>query len=271
VTLIADLSDGWPECTGAALVAAGFAGAVGYTGCQDTRKNVSAERVTDWLDSGLEVALVIENGQTDMLGGAKAGAELGQDWLAGAKVAGYDYARCIGFTAADWHTTPDQFETVTEAFDAFASYVPVAGLYGSGPMLDYLAAHSPAAGYWNSSSSSYGPPSASRNLQQLVAPGPHGLPVDINVVIRTPLNFMGENMPLTPADVALIWGAEIPVWGSATEQQTAFFALAKAAGLVIPPATVELTPEQIAAIAAAVAPAVVAALKFPNYTPVAES
>lgn len=203
MTLLADLSYGWQDTTGAQLVDAGFAGVLAYIGCNDTGKNVAAYRLQDWLAAGLQVGLVIENGERDLLGGQKAGAAQGQAWLAGAAAIGYDVEHCIGYCGADFHTTAADEPAIADAFAAFAAELEgPAGLYGSGPMLDYLAGHEPADGYWNSGSSSYGPPSSVRNLQQLVQPGPAGLPVDVNVIIRTPLYLMEAEMPLTPADFA---------------------------------------------------------------------
>lgn len=185
---VVDVSSGYLACTPAALARIGAAGVIFYTGCDDTRKNVDRATFAAALDAGYQVALVIENGERDMLGGDKAGVYLGQQWLRGAEALGYDVANCIGYTAADWHVLPAQYAAVGDAFGAFAAELAVAGLYANGPMLDQVS----AAGYWNSDSTSFGAISHKANLiQRYNDPRAGGLPVDVDDIAAAPLHFMG--------------------------------------------------------------------------------
>lgn len=198
---VADLSSGWPGLTGQVLRSLGCSGVIGYIGCDYAPKNVSRDRLWDWLDNALPVGLVIENGAQDMLGGGKAGATLGQNWLRGAEAVGYDVANCIGYTPADWNVQPSQYAAVEDAFGAFASYVPVHGLYGPGPLLNRTTAH----GLWNSNSTSFGATSPRACLvQHYNDPRAQGHALDVNDVISQPLYFQGEDVPLTDADIPVI-------------------------------------------------------------------
>lgn len=220
MSFVVDLSYGWPVCTGEALKRIGASGVIGYTGCDDVAKNVGRDIFTSWLDAGLQVALVIENGPQDMLGGDKAGAYLGQNWLRGAEQLGYDVEHCIGYTAADWHVTLNQFDQVADAFDAFCGFVDVAGLYAPGPMLDYLGTSSltdgGAHGLWNSESTSFGPISVHANLiQRYDDPRAQGMPVDVNDVAALPLYMMSTARPAEGGDMVEIWWATDPATGTA--------------------------------------------------------
>lgn len=198
MTFAADLSFGWPSLTGAVLRGIGVSHVVGYAGCDFTSKNVSKARFQDWLDNGLQVALVIENGERDMLGGAKAGAYLGQNLADAMTSLGYD-GDCVGFTAADFNATSEQdYNALCIATEAFRTYVPVAGYYGDGDSIDRVCDAGHATYGWQSSSTSYSPGGVSKHarlLQYYNDPRACGLALDANDILSADLCFMGEPTP----------------------------------------------------------------------------
>lgn len=211
MTFVVDLSRGFTTITGAQLVGLGATGFIAYIGCDDTSKNITKARFQEYLSEGLTGALVIENGQQDVLGGDKAGAYYGEKWLAGAESVGYDVAHRIGFCSSDFNeTTATQYAETTDCMLAFAGTVPVAGYYGDGDSINHVI---PAGGGiygWQDDSASFTPggeTSIHARLQQRYADArAQGLAVDVNDVIGTPLYFMGETVQLddTPANYSVI-------------------------------------------------------------------
>lgn len=213
---VVDLSSGYASTTGAQLTAIGAAGFIAYTGCDNTAKNITKARFQEYLSEGLIGALVIENGPQDVLGGDKAGAYYGQKWLAGAESVGYDIANSIGFCSSDFNeTTATQYQETIDCMGAFGAYVPIPGYYGDGDSIDHVIPATCCVYGWQDDSTSFTPggkTSTHARLQQRYADArAHGLPVDVNDVLGTPLLFMGENVT-TPGDItAAVWAQPIAV------------------------------------------------------------
>ncbi|HEY2086385.1 MAG TPA: hypothetical protein VGH54_10235 [Mycobacterium sp.] len=204
---IADLSFGHDNVSGATLKARGCVGVICYAGCDDTRKNATKANVDDWLAHSLLLGVVIENGAEDILGGAPAGHYLGSNLATGVKSLGYDLSSFVGYLAADWNTAVAQESTVDAGMAAFASHIPIPGLYGNSYAIDYIISHGHAKHGWqsNSTSFSYGPSPHADLLQRYNDPRAAGLPVDVNDIQHTPLGLMGERMTLTQEELGQIW------------------------------------------------------------------
>jgi hypothetical protein len=198
-----DLSFSWPTITGSKLVAAGAGGVIAYAGCLEVTKNVSKERVQDWLDSGLMVGLVVEDFAGDAIGGEQVGRDQGKRLADAADARGYDVPNCVLAGGYDTDAHPGDYRHLAEYMHGFAAEIPVPGYYGDSDSIDYLATHGPDLINWQSSSGSFSPlnPTPNAHLHQRYAdPRAHGLDVDVNDVLRTPLRLMGEDM-LDPQDV----------------------------------------------------------------------
>jgi hypothetical protein len=206
--VIFDGSFGHAEITPAALKPTGADGVILYAGCNDARKNATKAEIQALLAAGYQVGLVVENVASDAIGGAAVGAAQGAAILAGAKSVGYDWRNCVLFGGYDTDSHSGDWARLLAYMEAFAVKVPVPGYYGDSDSIDYLHARHPDWIFWQSNSRSFSPlnPSPNTHLQQLYNdPRAHGLPVDVNIVRRTPLRLMGEDMPLTDADIAKIW------------------------------------------------------------------
>jgi len=207
MTFVADLSYGWPTLTGEILHNLGVFGVIGYAGCDDAGKNVSKQRLADWLAHGLQVALVIENGERDLDNGTTVGNAQASSILGAAEQLGYDWEHSVLFTGADFNEGVGDYPKTLAAFQAFAHHIPIPGYYGDSDSIDYLAAHGfPHAIYWQSSSASYSPKHPTENawLQQRYGDArAHGHALDVNDILKTPLPFMGANMSAPSAkDIA---------------------------------------------------------------------
>jgi hypothetical protein len=205
--VIFDGSFGHAEITPAALKPTGADGVILYAGCNDARKNATKAEIQALLAAGYQVGLVVENVATDAIGGAAVGAAQGAAILAGAKSVGYDWRNCALFGGYDTDSHSGDWARLLAYMEAFAVKVPVPGYYGDSDSIDYLHARHPDWIFWQSNSRSFSPrnPSPNTHLQQLYNdPRAHGLPVDVNIVRRTPLRLMGEDMPLDPNDPVIL-------------------------------------------------------------------
>jgi hypothetical protein len=198
---VADISFAWPTLTGRLLRGLGAVGVIGYTGCDDARKNVGIERVADWRSAGLAVGLVVENSPDGLAGGADVGAAWGRSVMAGARSVGYPTADCALFASADFRTDAHSIELVAAAMKAFARVVPVPGLYGSSYVLDRCADDCTFYVGWQSDSTAWSNGlSGHANLAQRYAdPRAHGYALDVSDIIRGPLHLWGDPLPV-PAD-----------------------------------------------------------------------
>ena len=208
---VADLSYAWSTLTGAVLRSLGAGGVIGYAGCDDFRKNVSHDRVQDWITAGLWTGLVIENGPRDLASGAAVGAAHASKLIAAARMVDYDYQHCVLFTGADFDETAADYAGTLAGWNAFADTVPVPGYYGDSDSIDYLAAHAgrPPVVCWQSESGSFSPEHPSPHAQvwqRFNDSRAQGHALDVNDILSLPLYMMGENMEtdLTPAAVSAV-------------------------------------------------------------------
>lgn len=200
----------------------GIEGFVAYAGCYDHGKNITKPELHALLDAGLTGCLVIEDNAGDLRRGAVVGANQGRRIVAAATQLGYDWRNCVLATGYDTDAHGGDYSHLLDAMEAFAREVPHPGYYGDSDSIDYLAARHPDWFYWQSNSRGFSPknPTGHAHLwQQYDHPLAHtaglGSSVDINLVRRTPLGFMGEgaDMPLSDADVKKIVRA---VWAHET-------------------------------------------------------
>lgn len=197
--IIADVSFGRESVTGAALVARGFVGVIGYVS-KTPAKNLTAAEIADFRAHGLMVGLTYEDSATWMLGGAPAGHAAGILAAQQAATIGYP-ADCIIGASADFNVSPGELGTVIACYSAFSQHVRAAG-YGARRFLDGIPAGDTRwqtnAGSW--SSSQIDP--AAALLQFYDDPRAGGLPVDVNEVRTVPVGLMGEPPvpPTVPAD-----------------------------------------------------------------------
>lgn len=193
--IIADVSFAHEVATGAALVALGISGVIGYAGCNDTRKNVPPARYADWLANGLEVGLVIENAATDMNLGAATGAAQGKAIAASARALGHTG---LVLTSADWNVSSAQVANVIAAQSAFEANVGnlPPGIYSNQRTLDAWWAVNPRTILWQSDSTSFSNgTSIHAHAQQLYNdPRAKNLSADIDIssVLKTPMFMQGE-------------------------------------------------------------------------------
>lgn len=193
---IFDCSFGHARMTPDAVHAAGAVGVILYAGCGDSSKNTTRAEVQALLDVGLQVGLVIENGPQDMSEGRGLGIQYGTNLYTAAQALGYDRDDCVLFTAADWDVTTAQEAQVEQFMAGFNEVIPVPGIYGDRDALDYCATHGHAEVFWQADAMAWsgGHTSTHAHLQQRYNdPRAHGLPVDVNDVLRTDLRLMGAN------------------------------------------------------------------------------
>ena len=211
MTYIYDASFGHAKMTPAALKSAGAGGVILYAGCDETAKNCTKAEVTALLEAGLHVGLVIENFATDAVTkGAPEGDRQGRNLAAAAKALGYDIENCVGFAGYDADSHPADLPKIKAFMEAFAKHIPVTGYYGDSDSIDFLHQSHPHWIYWQSDSRSFSPknPTPNAHLLQLYNdPRAHGLPVDVDIVERTPLQLMGESMAVSDADAQKIAAA----------------------------------------------------------------
>lgn len=201
---IFDLSFGWPTITGDKIVAAGASGVIAYAGCLRLDKNVSKARVQDWLDSGLMVGLVVEDFAADAIGGESIGRDQGRRLGDAADALGYDVDNCFLAGGYDTDAHPGDYSHLSDYMHGFSAEIPVPGYYGDSDSIDYLAAHGHDLINWQSSSKSFSPLNPTPNahfIQRYADPRAHGLDVDVNDVLRTPLHLMGEEDMATPEEI----------------------------------------------------------------------
>lgn len=225
---IADVSYAWDEMTSAKLKELGAVGVIGYAGCEDTAKNVGKARFEDWANSGLWVALVIENSGTSLLGGKAVGESQGSALVNAARNLGYDVDHCVLFASADWNSqSGSDLEAIQQAMVGFDSYVPVPGLYGNSYALNLENLEG-----WQDSSDSFsnGLSGAAQLKQNYNDPRAGGNQIDVNDVIKQPLHFMGETMsqPTNPeieadvkAELDTGTGQGEPDWASTNKAELA--------------------------------------------------
>lgn len=193
MTLVVDLSSAWPSMSAAVLKPKGIAGVIAYAGCDATAKNVQGYRVKDWLDNKLMVGLVVENFADDLKKGAAEGARQGANLAAAAGLLGYDVTKYVGFLSADWNVPENLYATVAAACDGARPHLPVLGLYGPGPLLDWLLERGHIDVAWNSESLSFGAQSKHAVMCQVYNDARvTGMPVDANNVTNLPLRLLGE-------------------------------------------------------------------------------
>lgn len=197
---IADFATQYQSVSAAMLKAAGFAGCIVYAGCNNTAKNCSKARFDEYVNAGLLVGLVIENGATDALGGYNVGRAQGQAILAAAKALGFDYKNGMLATGADWNSTGHE-ATVVDFARGFASIVSPAsmqpGFYGNYKAIDAVARAKFANVFWQSESKSYSPeglhPRATFEQIYGINPGQATNPtVDTNLVHGTVVPLMNS-------------------------------------------------------------------------------
>lgn len=208
MTYIYDASFGHAQITPSALTRAGSGGVILYAGCDETSKNCTKAELSALLAGGFLVGLVIENFATDAVTkGAPEGDRQGRNLAAAARALGYDIDNCVGFAGYDTDSHPDDWPKIRAFMEAFSRHIPVTGYYGDSDSIDYLHQSHPDWIYWQSNSTSFSPknPTPNAHLLQLYNdPRAHGLPVDVDLVERTPLRLMGEDLPITDTDVQKI-------------------------------------------------------------------
>lgn len=211
---IFDASFGHAQITPKALSGAGADGVILYAGCNDATKNATKAEVQALLAAGFLVGLVIENFATDAAGGAAVGTAQGKAILAAGKALGYDVDNCVLFGGYDADSHPGDDAGLLAYMEAFAAQVPVPGYYGDSDSIDFLHARHPGWIFWQSDSRSFSPlnPTPNAHLLQLFNDGrANGLPVDVDLVERTPLRLMGENMTtLDDTDARVVWDHRPP-------------------------------------------------------------
>lgn len=202
--VIYDASFGHAQITPAALKPTAAGGVILYAGCRDSRKNTTRAEIAALLAAGYQVGLVIENNATDAIGGAAVGTAQGKAIVAAAKALGYDWQNCVLFGGYDTDSHAGDWPELLAYEKAFARQVPVPGYYGDSDSIDYLHGRGSVDWiFWQSDSRAFSPlnPTPNAHLLQLFNdPRAHGLPVDVDLVKRTPLRLMGEDMT-TAADV----------------------------------------------------------------------
>lgn len=185
----------------------GLTGVIPYAGCLNDRKNITKAEFDALIAAGLHVALVIEDDTTSIAHGA--GTEQGKRILAAAKALGYEYETCplIAGYDTDAHG-PADYEAILRGMEDFAAEVPFPGYYGDSDSIDYLHARHPNWFYWQSESQSFSPknPTEHAHIWQQYNDARArraglGSSIDINIVRKSPLPFMGENMALTTDDL----------------------------------------------------------------------
>lgn len=206
MSFVFDCSFGHDRMTPTAVDGAGASGVVLYAGCQDGRKNATKAEVQALLDHGLMVGLVIENGPQDMSQGRGLGIQYATNLYTAAQALGYDRDGCVLFTAADWDVTATDVAMVDQFMQGFREVIPVPGLYGDREALDYCAQRGHAVGFWQTDAMGWsgGETSTHAHMQQRFNdPRAHGLPVDVNDLLRTDLPLMGADMT-SPAQTEAI-------------------------------------------------------------------
>lgn len=193
---VADFSFGHGSITPDALRKVdGCVGGIAYAGCADTSKNITKAELHALLDAGFQMGLVIENVATDAINGAPVGTSQGKAiWRAAADL-GYDRDNCVLFGGYDTNAGPADYPHLLAYMEAFAAEVAHPGYYGDSDSIDYLHDRHPHWAYWQSDSRSFSPRNPTPNahlLQNFADRRAHGLPVDVNDVLRTPVGLMGE-------------------------------------------------------------------------------
>jgi hypothetical protein len=192
---------------------AGYTLVIGYMS-GDPTKNLRGPQIAAYRAAGLQVGLVWETSANRVLGGAAAGAADGAAADAQATAAGYP-ADCVLFFAVDFAATPAQFPVIDAYKRAFtAATVRPVGVYGSFAVVERFTG-TPGCDYgWQTSAWSGSQLSAKAHLYQRAGhtwpaiPGMTANSYDEDVLCR-PLPLFGStsggtDMPLTPADVAMI-------------------------------------------------------------------
>lgn len=199
-----------------ALKAAGIEGIITYC----TRFNLSAALVTDALNAGLTVTLVMEAGSQPALRGVIGGVYDAATANRAADAAGYDKAAVIYYVAEDPNRLlPSEWPVVDAYFQAVNKVGgrPV-GAYGGLLLVEHLISAGLATYGWVVSS--WGGSSSMVHLQQEANQAPPaqfvGL-IDMDTILQADYGHMPRpgvsDVPLTPADEPVIQAAiaaEIP-------------------------------------------------------------
>lgn len=208
---LVDLSRAWKTTTAADIHRIGAFGALPYTGCDDTSKNISAERLAEYLAADLWCGLFIENAANAF--GNGAGKILAAHVLTGARSIGYDVDHCVLLASADWNATTERdYAGILSDWNAYADVVPIPGYYGDSDSMDYLFEHAMRPPYVciQSESGSFSPehPSPHANIwQRYQDPRAGGLDVDVDDILFGPLFLMGA-IDMTPDEHTALFNCE---------------------------------------------------------------
>jgi hypothetical protein len=174
MTLYADFS--WTKPSPAAVKAAGYVGVIGYLSYDTTGKNLTPIEAACYRAAGLDVLFVWENGAWDALSGASTGATHGAAALAQAQAAGNPATSPLFVNVGDFAAEPGQIQAIAAYYDGFCSAIPgqARGGYGTGYIIDQLAASGRAGVWWQNAMDDSGESgasvSANANLYQRVTP-----------------------------------------------------------------------------------------------------
>lgn len=192
----ADYSAGYPA--GAALVAAGFTGIIGYIGLGSGPKLITGAVYRDAIAHGLRVLLCAELSVHDAEGGYPAGVTNAQKALADARSKGIPDS--VGIAAVcDEHLTNAQISTCVDYVRGFRDVLGArTGAYGFAEFVDAVHAQGYASWWWKCGAAPTTAEAAwitfwQQNTGSIVV---NKIAVDIDVQY----NPVGDDMPLTAAD-----------------------------------------------------------------------
>ena len=182
--------------TPASLKAAGAVGVMRYV-CKDSSKVITPAEAKSYLNAGLGLGLVYEDGAMDWSSQA-AGKSKAVTAIPILKSLGWPAGRPV-YAAVDMVDLPSsQYETVYQSIHAFclATMTPDAA-YGPRPFLLYCEEHHGMEWLWEmaSSSANTGPEPTNKRLQQLVGSTGPLFGVDANTVMH---NDWGQEPDPTP-------------------------------------------------------------------------
>jgi hypothetical protein len=217
VTYALDYSAGRPSA--AQVLAAGYVGVIRYVGFPSNRKCITADEYRDMTSNGVGVSLVYEQSVGDALRGRAAGQAAARLALAHAADVGYPVNTRPIYYACDT-------DVVSEAeFAAVLDYLRGAGdihggpsrvgVYGEYDVVERAAHAGVAAWRWQTRAWSGGRLSTQAQIRQEI--GTYtvgGIGCDRNTILvpdwgQTGLVQEEIDMPLTPADVDLIWNESV--------------------------------------------------------------
>jgi hypothetical protein len=160
-----------PVPTAQQVLGAGYVGVVRYIGFDPAQrpKCITAAEYADMDTHGVGVALVYENQAGDMLGGAQAGTVAAQRARQWATRIGFPAARPIYYACDTDIVTADQFDAVIDYLRAAAAAdggVGRVGVYGEYDVLERAAAAGAASWFWQTRAWSGGRVNARAQLRQ---------------------------------------------------------------------------------------------------------